>query len=267
MYSFEWSGRIKMKLVLLCAVALKFGAAYVISYGLQRVSSFKLLSSLNFQDFKAKKVDQLINTITVNIEDQREAARATEILNDIVFLYEGLLKAADDAKVAALEAKREAIEAKKEAIEAKKEAIDVIKDALDSKNAVIASKEKEILQAKGLMNCRSIFEHFAKQCFDELKPILGTNEKFVVSNFLSKISAVGFNVPIQATKTQALLKNASLCNCSLNGLFNTLCNDIHGSPWNGAYIAFYKGEMDPSQACMMEFIANSMGFDLNAVVK
>mmetsp|Transcript_17026 Transcript_17026/g.24638 ORF Transcript_17026/g.24638 Transcript_17026/m.24638 type:complete len:261 (-) Transcript_17026:120-902(-) len=260
MYSFEWSGRIKMKLVLLCAVALKFGAAYVISYGLQRVSSFKLLSSLNFQDFKAKKVDQLINTITVNIEDQNEAARATEILNDIVFLYESLLKAADDAKVAALEAKREAIEAKKEAI-------DVIKDALDSKNAVIASKEKEILQAKGLMNCRSIFEHFAKQCFDELKPILGTNEKFVVSNFLSKISAVGFNVPIQATKTQALLKNASLCNCSLNGLFNTLCNDIHGSPWNGAYIAFYKGEMDPSQACMMEFIANSMGFDLNAVVK
>eukprot|EP00597_Dinobryon_sp_UTEXLB2267_P016456 CAMPEP_0201093074 /NCGR_PEP_ID=MMETSP0812-20130820/1646_1 /ASSEMBLY_ACC=CAM_ASM_000668 /TAXON_ID=98059 /ORGANISM="Dinobryon sp., Strain UTEXLB2267" /LENGTH=249 /DNA_ID=CAMNT_0047345065 /DNA_START=20 /DNA_END=769 /DNA_ORIENTATION=+ len=249
-----------MKLVLLCAVALKFGAAYVIPYGLQRVISCKLLSSLNFQDFKAKKVDQLINTITVNIEDQKEAARATEILNDIVFLYEGLLKAADDAKVAALEAKREAIEAKKEAI-------DVIKDALDSKNAVIASKEKEILQAKGLMNCRSIFEHFAKQCFDELKPILGTNEKFVVSNFLSKISAVGFNVPIQATKTQALLKNASLCNCSLNGLFNTLCNDIHGSPWNGAYIAFYKGEMDPSQACMMEFIANSMGFDLNAVVK
>eukprot|EP01035_Chromulina_nebulosa_P029942 gene29942-39753_t len=86
----------------------------------------------------------------------------------------------------------DAIIASKDAIIASKDAIIVNKDAIiTNKDAIIARTHKEVLEAKGLMNVRSIYELFLRQCYDELikTGFIEAAEKFNVSAFVKNIWA------------------------------------------------------------------------------
>ena len=167
-------------------------------------------------------------------------------------------------------------------------------EIIANKDVIIAKSNKEVLQAKGLMNVRSIYELFLRQCFDELikTGFIKAEEKFNVSALVNKIwarntptyshtttmataavTAVGksksktpvvataVSIPAAAVKTIAFLKAARNCNCDLPSLYVTLCREIHGSLWNGESVAVYQSDMVMEESCIVQYFVGEMSLN------
>jgi hypothetical protein len=143
-----------------------------------------------------------------------------------------------------------------------------------SKDLIISKTNKEVFQAKGLMNVRSIYELFLRHCFDELMKLgfLKPGTKFNVTEFVSKIwnsntptytypAAAGSTIPAAACKTITFLEKARNCNVDLPILYVTLCREIHGSPWCGDSVKVYQSDMEKEESCIVEYFVGEMSLD------
>ena len=126
-------------------------------------------------------------------------------------------------------------------------------------------KDKELLGAKGLLTARGIFEFYIHQCFDELQKLGLTTEreKLKVSHTINKLD----NLKIQAKllpdgKCRRLLKAADDCNVKILSVYETLCKDIHGSPWSGPGVRVNNENLAPEVACLLDFVASDLSLTM-----
>ena len=144
-------------------------------------------------------------------------------------------------------------------------------ETIASRDVIIAKTSKEVLQAKGLMNVRSIYELFLRHCFDELMKLgfFKSGTKFNASDFVFKIwnsstptytytALSGSTIPAAAHKTIAFLEKARNCKLDLPSLYKTLSNEIHGSPWCGDSVTVYKSEMTTEEGCIVDYFVGEM---------
>ena len=165
----------------------------------------------------------------------------------------------------------EEIENKDKLVASKDETIASKDETIASRDVIIAKTSKEVLQAKGLMNVRSIYELFLRHCFDELMKLgfYKPGTKFNVSDVVFKIwnsstptytytAASGSTIPAAAHKTIAFLEKARNCKLDLPSLYKTLSNEIHGSPWCGDSVTVYKSEMTTEEGCIVDYFVGEM---------
>lgn len=118
----------------------------------------------------------------------------------------------------------EEVETKEKLVESKDETIASKDEIIAGKDVIIAKTSKEVLQAKGLMNVRSIYELFLRHCFDELMKLgfFKSGTKFNATDFVFKIwnsstptytytAASGPTIPAAAHETIAFLEKARNC--------------------------------------------------------
>ena len=157
-----------------------------------------------------------------------------------------------------LEARTDQLTQKKEELVAR------IKD----KDDLIASKDQQLLQVRGLLNTRGIFEHYLWNCFLELQGLgaLRADETFVVTNFITKLSKPTFFIPPAATTTIEFFTKVQKCGCGdLVVLYRDLSAVIHGMPWCGPSVKVYTDEMTLEQACVVKFIAKKLKLKIEKV--
>ena len=164
-------------------------------------------------------------------------------------------------------------------VASKDETIANIEKLVASKDVIIAKTSKEVLQAKGLMNVRSIYELFLRHCFDELMKLgfFKSGTKFNASDFVFKIwnsstptytytAASGSTIPAAAHKTIAFLEKARNCKLDLPSLYKTLSNEIHGSPWCGDSVTVYKSAMTTEEGCIVDYVVGEMSLPFSVVL-
>ncbi len=124
--------------------------------------------------------------------------------------------------------------------------------------------QKDNLRTKGLLSSRGIFEQCVLRCFYELKKT--PNEKFVVSNTISKIDEMirdPSKIPSEAPNTRELIQHVQECKFEykLQSLFNKLSKEIHGSPWSGECVKVFSKDLNSNEICLIKKISSTFGLD------
>jgi hypothetical protein len=127
-------------------------------------------------------------------------------------------------------------------------------------------KDRELMEMKGLVSCRGIFEVYMQLVYNELKHLgtLTANETFNMTSLITKITAPKFTPLEGAYYTKAFLEQLKLCGCDDPLLMHaTFCSGIHGAPWSGTAVRMYKSVLPATYVCMVGFMAGT--FKLNVL--
>ena len=146
---------------------------------------------------------------------------------------------------------------------------------IKAKDELLKEKDKRIgeafqlyLRSKGLMSCRGIFEFYVYRCFGELQKIdlAKSTMTFNVKSVIALLERNKARLPEEAIFCTRLLNQAKKCGVTdMYDLYAKLSTSIHGDPWDGPSVRVYKSLLESSDACMIDFIAEDSGLQIEDV--
>ena len=148
-------------------------------------------------------------------------------------------------------------------LELKDKLLKLTDELLIQKDEMLQQKDKEILQAKGKMTCRGILKYLASRiCFE-----LGLSMSTPISNVLANIEDHEQLSPTISCLFDVYIKCKvqSDPNDFYRELYEELCKDIHGAPWNGPGVkmTFTKNSHPEYHCVMVALVEDVLEWDID----
>ena len=126
-----------------------------------------------------------------------------------------------------------------------------------------AEKELMLLQTKGLMNLRGMFELLIDICVGE-NPLDQKLRKASLRTASQKIAHVMSLIDTNylGSFTQGLLTITAELKCDLHAFYGSLSEDIHGQPWHKNSVRIFKKSLKKNDQLLAERIAGMFSVEV-----
>ena len=196
-------------------------------------STLLLLQTINEIDDAEKRM-KAIHILLEKVEEEKEKEKEIDVLK---------------------------VEVEKEKVEKEKDVLKVEKEKAVFQERLI-KLEEDLLQAKGLMTARGVFERVVQLAFNEQKTVGKVKGECIIANILPTIS----DNPQAGRFSKLLVSSAIRCDSTqsvkdaLQSVWTQLSQQVHDFPWSGD--VKIGSDLPEVTRCIAEELCKGMGLEV-----